>query len=350
MPKNAVVAHPLPLAPGEPSPEVCLRVARKAATLAVAAADNALDDLCRSRAASTARLEAVMHASHEEAVSAERYADHAEQSAGDPDLPDRALSYYAREAVSHAVRAQSAAGVETTAAELQAELEQILTSAERAQRERVRRLEEARDEAEQRAITGMDEENRLRATTNAFLAEQYVADLGWTAGHVRVMEAAETGRLYWRGGRARQAACHGAWAGGRRISRERTQELVAARFLVSKGSDNDTVVLTLSAMGTVALALTRLHPAGLHTSDQTAYAARLAKARRRHKRRDDQKQAARCLPPLDSTAQRVYRRPVTLTEQQSHLERETVNRLAHDSCRWPAAEPVEPPSVQAALW
>ncbi|MFJ4007363.1 hypothetical protein ACIPWL_28450 [Streptomyces sp. NPDC090023] len=340
MPKNAVVAHPISLAPGEPSTEVCLRVARRAAALAVAAADNALDALCRSRAASTVRLEAVMHAAHKEAVAAEGYADHAEQSAGDPDVPVGALSYYARAAVSHAVRAQSAAGAETTAAELRAELERILTSAERAERERVRRLEEARDEAEQRATTGMDQENRLRATTNMFLAEQYVADLGWTVKHVRVMEAAETGRLYWRGGRARQAACHGAWASGRRISHERTQELVAARFLVSGAPDNDTVVLTLSAMGTVALALARLYPAGLHTSDQAAYEARLAKARRRYKRRDDQKQAARCLPPLASTAQRLYRRPVTLAEQQSQIEREAADRWVDDGGRCPAAEPV----------
>lgn len=60
-------------------------------------------------------------------------------------------------------------------------------------------------------------------------------------------------------------------------------------------------------MGQVALELARLHPAGLHESDQAAYEARFARVRRRHKRRDDQKAAARVLPPLDSSARNLYR-------------------------------------------
>ncbi|MGW7292874.1 hypothetical protein ACWGIB_10865 [Streptomyces xiamenensis] len=278
------------------------------------------------RPGAAARLESVMHAAHREAVEAERHADRAQQYAEDADMPSSALLYCAREAVGHAVRAQLTAGVETTAAGLRGELERTLTAAEYIERERARRREEAEREAQQRAATGMDSENRDQSARNRYFAEKHVAELGWTPGHVRVLEAAESGRLYWRGGRARQAAHHGRWNGGRRISHERTQALFAARFLAAVRQDSDTHVLIPSPMGQVALELARLHPAGLHASDRAAYEFRLAQVRRRYKRRDDQKAAARRLPPLDSIPQRRYRKPVTLTEQHERAEREAAER------------------------
>ncbi|MFC5804273.1 hypothetical protein [Streptomyces formicae] len=303
MPENAsAIQHRV--AAGDPSPQTCIQVARQAAILAVTAADDAMTAVCHSRSGATARLEAVMHAAHKEAVEAERHADRAEQYAYDPTMPSSAPLYCARAAVDAAVRAQSAAGVETTATDLRAELERKLTAAEYAERETERRREEeeVEQEAEERAATGMDRDNRDRSARNRYLAERYVAELGWTAGHVRVLEAAESGRLYWRDGRARQAARHGVWTGGRGISRERTQALLAARFIVAVRQDDGTRVLTPTPMGKAALELARLHPAGLHDSDQAAYEARFARVRRRHKRRDDQKAAARALPPLDSSA------------------------------------------------
>ncbi|PJE97168.1 hypothetical protein CUT44_14410 [Streptomyces carminius] len=311
---------------GEPTPQACLQVARQAAELAVAAADEAMNAVCRSRSGSTARLEEVMHAAHREAVEAEGCAARAEQYAADSEMPDGALHYCARGAVDHAARAQEAAGVEVTATALRAALERQLTAEECAEQESARRREEARREADERAATGMDSDNRRQASMNRFSAEQHVHELGWTAGHVRVMEAAETGRLYWRGGQARQAAEHGVWNGGRKVSRERTQALRDARFLAAVRAADGAQVLVPTPMGQVALELARLHPAGLYESEKTAYEARFARVAKRHKRMDDKKAAARRLPPLDLSALRLYRRPVTLVEQEMRAEREAAEQ------------------------
>ncbi|ARF73794.1 hypothetical protein B7C62_17110 [Kitasatospora albolonga] len=346
MPENAPVVQHQVAHPGDPSPQTCIQVARQAALLAVTAADDAMTALCHNRSGAAARLEAVMHATHKEAVEAEKWADRAEQYADDPTMPSSAPSYCARTAVDHAVRAQSASGAETTAADLRAELERKLTAAEYAERETERRREEAEREAEERAATGMDQENRDRAARNRYLAEGHVAALGWTTGHVRVLEAAESGRLYWRDGRARQAAQTGVWNGGRRISRERTQDLFAARFLVAVRQDDSTRVLTPSPMGQVALELARLHPAGLHETDRAAYEARFARVRRHHKRRDDQKAAARVLPPLDSIA-RMYRKPVTLTEQRTRAERDAVDQWEGEGGYCPGIQIARPAAAPA---
>ncbi|MFD7583764.1 hypothetical protein [Kitasatospora sp. NPDC059817] len=333
-----------PAAPfGDPSPQTCLQVAGEAALLAIIAADDAMAAVCRSRSGSTVRLEAAMHEAHREASEAARHADRAEQYADDPAMPASALVYCARKAVDHAVRAQAAAGVETTAASLRAELDRVLTPTEQAERESARRREEAQHEAEQRAATGMDRENRERAASNRYLAEHHVAALGWTTGHLRVMEAAATGRLYWRDRRARIAAQHGDWTGGRRVSQERTQALYAARFLVTTArTTNGARVLAPSLMGRVALELARLHQAALHPTDQAAYEARLVWARRRHRRRDDQKAAARRLPDLDPSARKLYRHPVTLAEQQARAEREATDRWEGEGGYCPAVEMPRP--------
>ncbi|MBT2394656.1 hypothetical protein [Streptomyces sp. ISL-100] len=348
MPENAPAARHQVAHTGNPSPQTCIQVARQAAILAVTAADDAMTAVCRSRSGAAAPLEAAMHAAQKDAVEAEGHADRAEQYADDPTMPSSAPLYCARAAVDHAVRAQSAAGVETTAADLRAELERKLTAAEYAEREGERRREEAEQEAEERAATGMDADNRDQAARNWYLAEGHVAGLGWTAGHVRVLEAAESGRLYWRDGRARQAARCGVWNGGRRISRERSEALFTARFLLAVRQDDGTRVLTPSPMGQVALELTRLHPAGLHDSDQAAYEARFVRVRRRHKRRDDQKAAARVLPPLDSSARKLYRKPVTITEQRARAERDAVDRWEDEGGYCPGTDTPRPAAGPAA--
>lgn len=347
MAENACAVRPQATTAGDPSAQTCIQVARQAAILAVTAADEAMTAVWYSRSGATARLEAVMHAAHQEAVEAERHADRAGRYADDSAMPRSALLYCARQAVAQAVRAQMAAGVETTAADLRAQLERKLTAAEYAEQESARRQREAEQEAEERAATGMDRENRDHAARNQYLAEGHVAELGWTAGHVRVLEAAESGRLYWRDGGARQAARPGDWDGGRRISRERTQALFAARFLVAVRQDDGTRVLTPSLMGQVALELARLHPAGLHASDQAAYEARFAQVRRRHKRRDDQKAAARVLPPLESSVRNLYRKPFTLAEQQERAEREAADRWEDEGGYCPAAKVPHPAATPA---
>ncbi|WP_053683277.1 hypothetical protein [Streptomyces sp. XY593] len=332
---------------GDPSPQTCLQVAGEAALLAVIAADEAMAAVRRSNSGA-ARLEAAMHAAHQEAVEAARHADRAEQYAVDPEMPASSLAYCARQAVHHAVLAQAAAGVEITAAGLRAELDRVLTPEEQAERERARRQEEDRREAEQQAATGMDRENREKATTNLYLAKHHVAELGWSTGHLRVMEAAATGRLYRRGGRARLAARKGEWNGGRRISQERTQALLTAKFLTAAQHGDDTHLLTPSPMGHVALELARLHQDGLHASDHAAYEARFARVRRRHKRRDDQKAAARRLPPLEPSAQKLYQKPITIAEQQARASQQPPVEPAPatpprpDTKPLPAAAPPQP--------
>ncbi|ATM24539.1 hypothetical protein SMD44_p10040 (plasmid) [Streptomyces alboflavus] len=307
---------------GEPPPQTCLRVAHEATELATAAADHAMDAVCRSRSGNTARLEEVMHAAHREAVEADGCAARAVEWAADPSMPDRALLYCASGAVDHAIRAQVAAGLEATAAALRTELERKLTPKEHAERESARRREEAEQEAAERAVTGMDADNRHLAQMNAYLAESAVPGLGWTAGHVRVLEAAVTGRLYQRDGQTRQAAVRGAWRGGRKVSRERTRDLHAAGFLAAVDMADGTRVLAATPMGSVALELARLHPTGLYESDKAAYEARYARVAKRHKRMDDKKEAARRLPALTYGAVNRYRRPVTLVEQEARAMRE----------------------------
>ncbi|MFF1738008.1 hypothetical protein [Streptomyces sp. NPDC058247] len=328
---------------GDPTPQTCLRVAREAAELAVAAADETMNAVCRSRSGNAARLEQVMHVAHREATEAEGYAARAQQWAADSDMPDSALNYCARGAVDHAVRAQAAAGVEVTAAALRTALERKLTPQEHAERESQRRREEAEQEAAERAATGMDSENRHLAATNVYLAKGIVPALGWAAGHVRVLEAAETGRLYWLNGQARKAAEHGVWSGGRRISRERTQDLRAAGFLVVVVDAADGAsVLALTSMGQVALELARLYPAGLHESDKAAYEARYARVAKRHKRMDDKKAAARRLPALAGGTVRRYRRPVTLVEQEARAAREAAEQWEDEGGYCPGVETPRP--------
>ncbi|MFJ4343029.1 hypothetical protein [Streptomyces sp. NPDC088915] len=328
--------------PGEPTPQTCLQVAREAGALAAAADDQALNAVCRSSSGNAARLEKVMHAVHAEAVEAERYAVLAEQWAADPEMPDRSLRHCARSAVDHAVRAQEAAGVEATAAALRTELERRLTPEEYAERESERRRAEAEQEAIERTATGMDSDNRHLARMNTYLAESTVPMLGWTAGHVRVLDAAETGRLYQRGGEIRQAAEHGVWSGGRRVSRERTQDLGAAGFLVVGAAADDARTLALTPMGQVALELARLYPAGLYESDKAAYEARYARVAKRHRRMDDKKAAARRLPALEYGVVGRYRRPVTLVEQEARAERAATEQWEDEGGYCPGVETPRP--------
>lgn len=311
---------------GEPTPETCLRVARQAAELAAAADEKALKAACRSTSRTEAHREEVMLAVHREAVEAEGHAARAERWAADPSMPDSALRRCARGAVDHAVRAQEAAGVEVTAVALRTELERRLTAQEHAELESALRRAEAEQEAEERAVTGMDRDNRHLARMNAYLAESAVPLLGWTTGHVRVLEAAETGRMYLRDGQARQAATHGVWSGGRRVHRERTQDLCAAGFLAAVAASDGAQVLVPTPMGQVALELARLHPAGLYDSDTAAYEARHARSARSYMSSDEKKAAARRLPALEYGAVGRYRRPVTLAEQEVRADREAVEQ------------------------
>ncbi|GGY71129.1 hypothetical protein GCM10010363_60350 [Streptomyces omiyaensis] len=334
-------------APVPPGAEQLLRIARAAAGLAVAAADHATDAVCHSRSGSTVRLEEAMHAAHAQALEAEKYAGWAAgwqaESTG-----EHVLRRYATRAADAAIRAQAAAGVEMTAAALRSQLDQAPTAQEHAERESERRREEARQEAEERAETGLDADNRHQARMNAYYAESAVPALGWTAGHVRVLEAAATGRLYWRDKQARQAAQHGQWEGGRKISAERTRALYGARFLTAVRQADGTRLLTLSPMGQAALELARLHPEGLYATDQDAYQARYDRAAKRHRRSDDKKAAARRLPPLDAVVLRLYRRPMTLAEQELRAQRDAAAQWEGEGGSCPGVQTPRPAAEAAA--
>ncbi|MFF4902609.1 DUF6248 family natural product biosynthesis protein [Streptomyces sp. NPDC001068] len=333
--------------PGEPTPETCLRVAREAAALAAAADDKALSSACRSTSSTEAHREEVMFAVAREAAEAERHAARAEQWAADPSMPGSSLRYCATGAVDYAVRAQEAAGVEATAAALRIELERKLTPQERAGRESEHRRAEAEREAEDRAETGMDADNRHLARMNAYVAKSIVPALGWTAGHVRVLEAAETGRLYGCDGQARQAAAYGVWSGGRKVSRERTQALGDAGFLFTVAEADGVQRLVLTPVGQVALELARLHPQGLYESDKAAYEARFARCAKRQKRMDDKKAAARRLPALESSIVRRFRRPVTLVEQEARAAREATEQWEDEGGYCPSVETPRPAAEES---
>ncbi|GAA3127330.1 hypothetical protein GCM10020254_88470 [Streptomyces goshikiensis] len=344
---NETQGTPAPDTSTPPEPQQLLRIARTAAELAVAAADHATEAVCRSRSGSTSRLEEVMHTAHTHAVEAEKCAGWAAGWETD-DTAEYVLHRYVTSAVDAAIRAQSAAGVEVTATVLHSQLEQPPTAQEHAERESERRREEAEEEAAERAATGMDKDNRHQARMNDYYAESAVPQLGWTAGHVRVLEAAETGRLYWRDKQARQAARHGQWEGGRRVSSERTRALYGARFLIGARRDDGTRILALSPMGQVALELARLHPEGLYATDQEAYQARYDQVAKRYQRSDDKKAAARRLPPLYDGALRFYRRPVTLAEQELQAQRDAAEQWEDEGGCCPGVQTPRPAAEVAA--
>ncbi|NEE25422.1 hypothetical protein G3M53_08070 [Streptomyces sp. SID7982] len=295
-------------------------IALRAAELAETAADIAMKAACRSGNTSSHRLEEAMHVAHQHACEAEKYGRWARDWRHDG-VDERVVEQYARRAVDAAGRAQNAAGVELTTSELRAALQALVPEDVRERLEVERRRWEVEYEAAERAATGMDERNRIQAACNQATAEEYVPLLGWAQGHLRVMQAAASGRLYRHEGRTRLASQTGVWEGGRRISRPRTQELYAAGFLAAVPAAGRVQVVRPSPAGATALALVELHPAGLYETDRQAYEARYVRAARSWMNSDGKKAAARRLPPLDDLALLAYRRPVTLDEQAEQAAR-----------------------------
>ncbi|WP_338059637.1 XF1762 family protein [Streptomyces nanshensis] len=295
--------------PGHGAGDACLQVAKQASVLAARAADEAMYAAARSRAGETARLDAVMLAAHEQATEAERLARLAAKNAGIGDgSTARAL---ALRAVSHAALAQQTAGIEETAAELATSLVRQRSALER----RAERDAAAETEAELRAATGMDEHNRVQLDVARSTAVDAVPALGWSRGHLRAMEAADAGRLYRRDGRAWDGGTPGRWDGGRPVARERVLMLASAGFLaICRGKDRRIIV---TPMGSLALYLARLYPDGVFADDKAAYAARLAACRRPWSRKDELKEAARRLRPLDEHTLRTFTWPVTIAEQEA---------------------------------
>ncbi|MFE1189930.1 hypothetical protein [[Kitasatospora] papulosa] len=265
----------------------------------------------RSTAANSARLDTIMFEAHRAATDAERYARLAaeEERAGNPATGRNFTAL----AIARAVDAQRTAGVPCTAKALAALIERRRTEAEIQKEARAEREREAAYEAEQRATTGMDADNRVRLWVAKSTAQQEVPSWGWSRGMLRAMEVAQAGKLYRRDGYAWQSRDPGQFTGGRKVARERVLMLANAGFL-AVGREADRAI-TLTPMGETALYLARLHPDGLHPDDRTAHQARLAAGRRRGASREEVKGAARRLRPLDRHFLRSFKRPVTLAEQ-----------------------------------
>lgn len=303
---------PNPLAvPGQSGPLTVSHIAKQAAEQATRAADAAMRAAARSTAANSARRDDIMFAAHQAATDAERYARMAaeEEQAGNH-ATGRNLT---ARAVASAVQAQRAAGVPCTAEALAALIERRRTEAEIREAERERRERAAAYEAEMRAATGMDADNRLRQEIVRSTARDEVPKLGWSRGMVRAMEIALAGRLYRRDGFAWASGSPGQFTGGRRVARERVLMLANAGFLaIGRGADR---AITATPMGEVALYLAHLHPEGVHADDKSAQEARLVASRKRGRSRDEVKAAAKRLPPLERYVLRTFKRPETLAAQ-----------------------------------
>ncbi|MGW7316338.1 hypothetical protein [Streptomyces sp. NPDC054865] len=300
----------LPVEPAsahEGAPQLA-EIAERAAALASKAADRAQRAVTGSRARDTTRLDEAMIAAHAEFVRAEQYARWAAQDTGTVSVST--LRNYVTCAIKAAGNAQKAAGMACTAEQLLELIAEPWTEAmeeARVQVEREQRAAAELREAERRAETGMDADNRRKLSMNRHLAHDQVPKLGWSKDMLSVMEQAETGRLYRKDGFA--------WNGRRRVSRERVLQLGNAGYLSWRHGPDRRIMIT--PMGEAALYLARLYPDGLHPDDKTAYEARFAVARRLRRNREETKAVARRLPRLDSWTMRRCARPVTLVEQEA---------------------------------
>lgn len=320
--------------PGQPDVHTIAQVAQQAAALAVQAADTAMHAVIRSTAANSSRLDSIMFAAHEAATEAERFA---RMAVTDAQTGEQGTCHaFAVRAIAYAAQAQQMVGVDRSAAALTKQIERARTEEDRREAERAERESAAVYEAEMRAKTGMDADNRLRLEIARLNAEEVVPTMGWSTGMVRAMEIAQAGRLYRRDGFMRDGGVPGRWTGGRRVSRERVRMLAAAGFLViGRGEDRK---ITPTPMGEAALYLAHLHPQGVHPDDKSAHAARLAACRSRWRRRDETKAAARKLPPLDRFTLRRVKRPVTLAEQEARAAGQASQTWEDDGGAIPAAE------------
>ncbi|MEV7157186.1 hypothetical protein AB0N77_21590 [Streptomyces misionensis] len=337
----------IPAEPERPAEAADLRatsqIAVQAAKQAVLAADAAMHAAARSTTASS-RLDSIMIAAHQAAVEAERFARLAaeEEQAGNWAT---SRNFTAR-AVENAVKAQQTAGVPCTAQELTVLTERRRTQEELLEAERAEKERAAVYEAELRAETGMDAENRLRLEMAKYTARDEVPKLGWSRGMVGAMEIAQAGRLYRRDGFAWDSGRPSRFTGGRRVARDRVLMLARAGFLAVGRKDNRAI--TTTPMGDIALYLVRLHPDGVHADDRTAHAARLAANRKRGRRSDDIKAAARSLPPLDRYVLRSFKQPVTLAEQTARAAAEAEQTWESEGGAL-APEPCKPRSP-GRLW
>lgn len=308
-PANGTPITPKPATvPGEPADSLTVSHIAQQATRA---ADTAMRAAARSTVANSARFESIMFAAHQAATDAQRYARIAaeEEQAGNPAT---GRNFTAR-AIASAVQAQRMAEVPCTVEALAALIESKLTEAESREVARAERERAAAYEAELRAATGMDADNRLRLEVARSTAREEVPKLGWSRGMVRTMEIAHAGRLYRRDGFAWGSGRRGQFTGGRRVARERVLMLANAGFLaIGRGADR---AITPTPMGETALYLTHLHSEGVHPDDRTAHQARLAASRGRGRSRDETKAAAKRLRPLERYFLRTFKRPVTLAEQ-----------------------------------
>ncbi|MEV6676369.1 hypothetical protein AB0N09_05790 [Streptomyces erythrochromogenes] len=172
-------------------------------------------------------------------------------------------------------------------------------------------------ETEFRAETGMDEENRLRLEQAKVCASIAVPSLGWSRQLADVLRLAADGRLIVDSSGLFRQRTEGSGA-GRRVSNSRVRLLLEGSFLRLPAGESPAGEVRPTVQGEQALFLADVYPEGLHADDATAYEARLKTSRRHWRSSEENKGAARRLPPLERWAMKwpEDRRPQRLSESE----------------------------------
>ncbi|MFD4241882.1 toprim domain-containing protein [Streptomyces sp. NPDC058525] len=174
-----------------------------------------------------------------------------------------------------------------------------------------------RVETELRAETGMDAENQERLELAKVHASIVVPSLGWSRQLADVMRLAADGRLIVDSDGLFRQRTEGSGA-GRRVSNSRVRLLLKSSFLSLPAGESSAGAVRPTVQGEQALFLADLYPEGLHADDTTAYEARLKASRRHWRSSEENKDAARRLPPLERWAMKwpEDRQPQRLSESE----------------------------------
>ncbi|MFF3957438.1 hypothetical protein ACFYY1_30130 [Streptomyces sp. NPDC001890] len=340
-------------------------VADRAFQDATQADAGALRAASRSSTRAEERLEAVMHATHDQWREAERHYGLAHEAHAEGQRSR--LEYHASEVVRAAVETQRAAGVATTAEALKNIVEGLKPATEQARLADTREQLsaklaqlEAQDDRQLTAVTRMDTANRDRLRSDQWHAKGTVPELGWWPALAADMTHALEGRLWLdETGAARllREPAGDRVVPGRKVNAERVAMLRAAGFLVTDTRTDTSTLLRSSTMGREALYLATLYPEGLHEDERRAYEARYEQSRRPWMNNEERKSAARRLPPLDRYVMRAVReKPVLLDgDQVPQISPEDAARhadeaqLAQNFARWVAMSRGERPDAVHGL-
>ncbi|MFI5748972.1 hypothetical protein ACIBBE_24260 [Streptomyces sp. NPDC051644] len=257
-----------------------------------------------------------MHTSHAHTLEAARYAALAREDHAAGEL--RPLPNYALSAISACCRAQMAADVPDTTADLIAVLDSYKSPEELLREAEQKARSEQEYEEQQRAATDMDAPNRAKRYRDVGTATQVIPQLGWSRQMVQAVEYADDGRL-WLDSNGTARLINRAGVPGRVVASSRIRLLRQAGYLRSENDSEAHLLVTPEARR--ALYLADLHPEGIHRDDRAAHAARLKVALTRRRGKQNARNEAARLPRMDVWAMRhADDLPATLTQQREVIE------------------------------